>query len=287
MKHLAVACVSIAAQADIDANASAIVAALEKEAPHRTRLVVFSECVLSSYDHKTIKNSTQEQIDAALGRIRDACKKLNLYAVVGSPYYEDGKRYNGAFVIGPSGEIVKRYAKIHKVEGPIFEEGDKLAIFRIDDVPTTIMICHDERYPEIFRIPVLAGAKVGIYISCESREPAQKMDNYRSQIMARAVENQISIVHCNAGLGGVDGGSHGNSRIIDTVGRILAEAGSGPDEVIRAVIHPDQSRRDYAQAGAETPSLRGFWQEGLRVMREQNPEYFAKLKDSESKQTSR
>ncbi len=274
MRQMAVACVSIPGQADIGANAKAIIAALEREAAHKSRLVVFSECVLSSYDHKLMRSVTQEQVDAALTTIRDACRRLDLYAVVGSPYYENGKRYNGAFVIGPRGQIVKRYTKIHKVEGALFEEGDQLAIFRIDDVPTTIMICHDERYPEIFRIPVLAGAKVGIYISCESKKPDQKLDNYRSQVMARAVENQITVIHCNTGDGGVDGGSHGHSRIIDMNGRIMAEAGSGVDEVIRAVIHPDQSRGDYAHNGANTPTLRAFWQEGLRVLREQNPEYF-------------
>ncbi|MEP0842310.1 MAG: carbon-nitrogen hydrolase family protein, partial [Phycisphaerae bacterium] len=192
---LQVACVSIASQADIDANATAIIAALEREAREKTRLVVFPECALSSYDAKAVRALSPEQIDAAIGRIRTACRRLDLYAVVGSACFDEGRRYNAAFVIGPDGRIVKRYAKRHTVEGDLFADGDRLAIFRIDDVPATIMICHDERYPEIFRIPVLAGAKVGIYISCESREPLQKLDNYRSQIMARAVENQISVVH--------------------------------------------------------------------------------------------
>lgn len=278
MQQMKVACVAIPAQPDINANARAIVAALEREAKEKTRLAVFSECILSSYDQKVIRSLKQEQIDSALNQIREACRRLNIYAVVGSPYYENGKRYNGAFVIGPEGQIVKRYTKIHKVEGDLFEEGDQLAIFRIDDVPTTLMICHDERYPEIFRIPVLAGAKVGIYISCESKTPEQKMDNYRSQIMARAVENQITVIHCNAGDGGVDGGSHGNSRIIDPHGKILAEADSTPDAVIRATIKPVMSRQDHVQNGHATPTLRGFWDEGLRALREANPEYFAVTK---------
>lgn len=271
---LAVACVSIAAQADVDANAQTIISALERESKEGTRLVVFSECALSSYDPAIIRSLQPDRIEAALRRIGDACRRHDVYAVVGSPYYEAGRRFNGAFVMGSDGRIVKRYAKRHTVEGDLFADGDELAIFRIDGVPATIMICHDERYPEIFRIPVLAGARIGIYISCESREPVQKQDNYRSQIMARAVENQISVIHCNAGRGGVDGGSHGHSRIIDPSGRILAEAGEGAEEAIRAVIRPDQSRNDYARRGADRPSLRAFWREGLRVLAEQNPEFF-------------
>jgi predicted amidohydrolase len=137
------------------------------------------------------------------------------------------------------------------------------------------MICHDERYPEIFRIPVLAGAKLGIYISCESKTPLQKQDNYRSQVMARAVENQIAVVHCNTGDGGVGGGSHGHSRIIDKDGKILAEAGSGANEVIRSVVQPNRSSNDYARTGAKTSTLQKFWEEGLRLLKEQNTEYFA------------
>lgn len=278
-----VACAAIPASAEIEENARSIIGVLEREAKEKTRLVVFSECALSSYEPAVIRKLTQEQIDAALGKVREACRRLEIYAAVGSPYYEGGKRYNGAFVIGPQGQIVKRYAKIHKVEGDLFEEGNELAIFRIDDVPATIMVCHDERYPEIFRIPVLAGAKIGIYISCESKTPLQKQDNYRSQIMARAVENQITVIHCNTGDTGPDSGSHGHSRIIDPIGRILAEAGTGADEVIRAEIQPEKSRQDHARAGAETPSLRAFWNEGLRVLREQNPEFFEPVRAGTSK----
>ncbi|GMU20782.1 MAG: hypothetical protein AMXMBFR13_08780 [Phycisphaerae bacterium] len=271
---LQVACVQIAATADIQTNARAVVAALEEEARRGTRLVAFSECMLTSYDHDRIRAATQQQIDAGLALIRESCQRLDIYAVVGAPYYEYAKRYNGAFVVGPDGSIVKRYAKMHKVEGDLFEEGDALAIFRVDGVPATVMVCHDERYPEIFRIPVLAGAKIGIYISCESKRQS-KWDNYRCQIIGRAVENQISIVHCNAGDGGVDGGSHGHSRIIDPSGKVLAEAGTAANEAIRAVIRPKDSRTDHARNGARTPSLKAFWAEGLRVLREQNPEFYA------------
>ncbi len=275
MPSLQVACVQLETQADLDANARAMVSALEKESKRGTRLVLFPECALTTYKKDIIRKLSQPQVDLALSIVREGCRHWKIHAVVGSAYLEAGKRYNGAFVIDPRGEIIKRYAKMHNVDGNLFEDGDAMAIFRIDDVPATIMICHDERYPEIFRIPVLAGAKLGIYISSESKEPRQKMDNYRSQIMARAVENQICVVHCNAGAGGFDGGSHGESRIIDKNGKIVAEAGNRAGEVIRAVIHPRESSNDYASAGAHTPSLHRFWGEGLRVLKEQNPEYFA------------
>ncbi|MBI4580272.1 MAG: hypothetical protein HY718_11255 [Planctomycetes bacterium] len=277
-KGMQVACAQIEVQPELEANARLIVGVLMEEAKRGTRLVAFPECSLTTYEPKIVATLTQARIDAALDDIAAACRRLNICAVVGSAYTREGKWYNGAFVVAPTGRIIKRYTKLHDVKD-FFSDGNELVIFRVDGVPMTLMICHDERYPEIFRIPVLAGAKVGIYISAESKTE-KKWDNYRCQIVARAVENQIAVIHCNAGDGGVDGGSHGHSRIIDQGGAVLAEADGKVGTVIRATIHPRHSGNDYAKRGAGTPSLRAFWAEGLRVLREQNPEYFAEPADS-------
>jgi len=53
---------------------------------------------------------------------------------------------------------------VHVVE-PYCTDGNRLAFFHIDGVPATIFICHDERYPELMRIPVLGGARIALYIS--------------------------------------------------------------------------------------------------------------------------
>jgi predicted amidohydrolase len=272
MKSMQVACVQLDVQPALADNKQSIIRALVDEAARGTRLVVFAESALTTYDEKIVAALKQEDIDAALADIAAACKRADVYAAVGSAYRENGKWYNGAFVFGPAGKTVKRYAKVHNVSD-FYVDGNELAIFRIDDVPTTIMICHDERYPELFRIPVLAGARVGIYMSLESKTE-KKRDNYRCQIIARAVENQMAVIQCNAGEGGPDEGSHGHSRIITHEGRVLAEADDKAGTVIRATINPEQSNNSYAQCGAGTPALRAFWAEGLRVLREQNAEYF-------------
>jgi len=280
MDKMQVACVQLETQDNIDQTARSIVRTLKTEAATGTRLVVFPECILTAYKAEIVRKLNQQQIDRALQTIRTACKEFNIYTVIGSAYKKDDKWYNGAFVIGPQGQIVKRYTKLHVVVPQLFKNGNELAIFRIDDVPATIMICHDERYPEIMRIPVLAGAKLGIYISCESKSK-NKRDNYRSQIIARAVENQITVIHCNAGDGGTDGGSHGHSRIINPDGKILAEASENTGQTIRATIRPRKSSNGYARAGAATPCLKKFWAEGLRVLKEQNPEFFKKSSSTE------
>src|SRR4029453_10287686 len=120
MSELKIACVQLESQADPEFNARAIVHALASEAKKESRVVVFPECALTAYDPDIIKKLTPEQIERALAIVKEGCRKAGVYAIFGSPYFEKGQRYNGAFVIDPEGRIVKRYAKIHNVEADLF-----------------------------------------------------------------------------------------------------------------------------------------------------------------------
>src|SRR4029078_7491457 len=143
--------------------------------------------------------------------ITEACKQHKVYAVVGMPYREGDRLYNSAVVIDPAGKVVERYHKIQLAEDwP--DAGDHLSVFKVDGVPCSIIICHDERYPELVRLPVLAGARVVFYLSHESGIRAEsKIGPYRAQIQARAVENTVYVVQANAPANEDTSGSHGQS----------------------------------------------------------------------------
>ena len=132
--------------------------------------------------------------------------------------------------------IIERYHKVQLAETwPA--EGDHLSVFPIDGVRCSIIICHDERYPELVRLPVLAGARVIFYISHESGiRSEQKIDPYRAQIQARAVENTVYVVHANAPANNDLTGSHGQSRIVAPDGRIIHEASMFEEEVVTATL---------------------------------------------------
>ena len=58
------------------------------------------------------------------------------------------RRFNSAIVVGPSGSVIERYHKVQLAESwP--DGGDHLSVFKIDGVPCSIIVCHDERYPEL------------------------------------------------------------------------------------------------------------------------------------------
>ncbi len=246
-------------------NTTVIVEYLEKCAKDSVRVVVFQECATTGYTNEAIERATAQELQDAEKRIAQACQKYNVYAVVGTPHHKDGALYNTAVVVGPDGETVERYAKMQLVGGDRWAKpGETLSVFPIDDIPCSIIICHDERYPELVRLPVLAGARLVFYISSELDITVErKLDPYRSQITARADENDIYIVHANspAML------SHGQSRIVGPDGNLIAEAEFFGNRVVTATLDMRRANGGTALNSLRADSLREWWEEGIRKVR--------------------
>jgi predicted amidohydrolase len=175
-----------------------------------------------------------------------------------------------AVLIGPDGGEITRYHKMAPERW--FKPGDHLALFEIDGVPCTVMVCHDERFPEIVRLPVLSGAVVCFYISYEinSLESAlRKADGYRAQLVARAAENGIWIIQAN-GIGPLDASdrkSLGQSRFVAPDGIVVAEAPALKDTMLVRDIEPRRATRGNAMEGSQLVGLGDWWREGMRFVR--------------------
>jgi predicted amidohydrolase len=186
-KSLRVAAVQFRSSRDLDKNVAGITAHIRRLAKEGVRVAVFPECALTGYFEDVVKATSAERLVEAERRVADACREAGIYAVVGTPHRDGEALYNSATVIDPSGKVIERYHKLQLAE-PWSTPGDHLSVFQVDGVPCSIIICHDERYPELVRLPVLAGARVIFYLSHESgvRQEA-KLVPYRAQIQARAV----------------------------------------------------------------------------------------------------
>lgn len=264
---LSVASVQMRSSGDIRENAALISGFIRKCATDGARVVVFPECALTSYDEKVISELTADQINAAEMQVADACRVNNVYAVVGLAYRDGTQLLNSASIISPDGKILDRYHKIQLAESwPV--QGDHMCVFHIDGIPCSVIICHDERYPELVRLPVLAGAKVIFYISHESGvKQESKIDPYRAQIQARAVENGVFIVQANAPANPDATGSHGQSRIIAPDGNIIVEALIYSEEVISASLDIRQANRSNALKSVTRGILQEWWKEGINKVR--------------------
>lgn len=232
------------------------------------RVAVFPECSLTGYfDNEFMQSFGAEELMAAEREIAEACRKHNIYAIIGMPVREGKKLHNSAVVIAPTGRVIERYHKLQLAETwP--DPGDHLSVFRIDGIGCSAIVCHDERYPELVRLPVLAGARLVFYISHESGLDApHKVVPYRAQIQARAVENSVYVVQANAPANDDSSGSHGGSRLIAPDGNLIQEAGTDGEEVLIATLDLEKATGRLARRSSENGLLGDWWKSGVERVR--------------------
>lgn len=264
---LKVAAVQMRSTRNLADNLARITNSIHACARDGARVVAFPECALTGYFEDAATNTTAAQLAEAETQLADACKSAGIYAIVGSAWREDGKLLNSALIFSPAGKVIERYHKIQLAERwP--QAGDHLSVFKIDGVPCSVIVCHDERYPELVRLPVLAGAQVVFYISHESglREE-HKIGPYRAQIQARAVENNVFVVQANTPANEDKSGSHGHSRIIAPDGNIAREATVFGEDVLIEPLDLKKATRANAVNSLKRGPLGDWWQDGVKRVR--------------------
>ncbi len=271
-----VAAVQFRSTVDIEDNLSRIREVLRAAADTGVQIAAFPECAVTSYNAHVVTKFSTNQLRDAEERLGSMCREVGIAAIVGSPYYEDGVLYNGALAWNRDGELIARYAKIQLAESwP--QPGTRLVTFRVDGVVCSVIVCHDSRYPELVRLPVLAGAQVVFYLSCESDVTHEtKIDPYRSQIVARAEENCVYIVHANTPQtydrrddGTIvlqPGCSHGQSRIIAPDGNIIAEASIFSEEMLTETLEVSRATRAFAERSRQSSLLQAWWNAGAALV---------------------
>jgi predicted amidohydrolase len=268
---LRVAAVQMAIADDTATNLARIERGIAEAAEAGARIVLFPETALSGFSRETIARLDWEQLKRAMDTVAARAKEHDIYLLYGCATQSgDEKPFNSAVLVGPDGAEKTRYHKLGPE--PWFKPGDHLTLFEIDGVPCTTMICHDERYPEVVRLPVLAGALACFYISYEINSidaAVRKAEGYRAQLIARAVENGIWVCQAN-GVGPLEESDHrslGHSRFVAPNGVVLTEAPALVDTMIVEDIQPDRASRRNAMESLELTPVGKWWQEGLKLVK--------------------
>lgn len=148
---------------------------------------------------------------------------------------------NCAVLIGPDGEILLTYRKMHlfgyqSQEATLLTAGTTADVAATDFGGIATSTCYDLRFPELYRVLVDRGADIVIV---PAAWPAARVEHWRLLLRARALENQVFLVGCN-GVG-AQGGSvlGGHSMIVDPWGEVLAEAGGSDQEFLTADLDLD------------------------------------------------
>jgi predicted amidohydrolase len=236
--------------------------------------VLFPETAITGYNID-FRDLDPKAVESALAVVARAACEHACNVLVGSPTRSRGCWFNSLLVFDRRGREVFRYHKIHLTPGDaaVFKPGNALAFFRLDGVPCTAIICHERRYPELVRLPVMMGAQIVFHPNAglDTLAVSRSKRGGRDGIVTRAFENQIFYVFANTvGPQGGDRWSAGDSKIVSPDMRVLALANNRDEMRIESVLDLAQAGRKYACEAQQQPAfLRRHWQTMLAACCEQ------------------
>jgi predicted amidohydrolase len=175
----------------------------------------------------------------SLNAARGWARELGIQLLAGSISERGGegeKASNTSVLIDPQGRDVTVYRKIHMFDveagGVSYREseferpGTEPVVAQFGELTAGLTVCYDLRFPELFRILALRGARLIVVPSAFTL--ATGRDHWEVLLRARAIENQLFVLAPNqVGEAPPHYSSFGRSLIVDPWGVILATA---PDE---------------------------------------------------------
>lgn len=258
-----VAAVQLNSTDDMLANMASADRLTRAAAADGAKLIVLPEKWTAMGAQQDLRAAAETLDGTAVGWARAIARELGVDLVAGSilervPGQE--KLANTSVHVDPRGEIKALYRKVHmfdvEVEGRVYREseleqaGEEVVLSHTSDgVELGLSICYDLRFPELYRILAVLGARViaipAAFTLVTTRE------HWETLVRARAIENQAFVIAANqVGEHPAEQRSGGRSMIVDPWGVVLAQA---PDAATYIVAELDLERQRAIRASL--PSL--------------------------------
>ncbi|WP_444463514.1 carbon-nitrogen hydrolase family protein [Rhodobacter capsulatus] len=270
------ALVQLSVTDDPAANLPVTVGFIRQAAAAGAGFVLTPECTNLLSSDRALQRAVlaHEEEDATLSALRAEADRLGIWLLIGSlglkTHDPDGRFANRSFLIGPAGQIVARYDKIHMFdvdvspteryrESEAYRPGTRAVLAEAGFAKLGMAICYDLRFPQLFRRLSQAGANV-LTLPAAFNDTTGAA-HWESLIRARAIENTCFVLapaQCgtHAAHAGKPRRTHGHSLAVAPWGEVLADGGTEPGVTL---VDLDLSR--VAEARARVPSIshdRGF-----------------------------
>ena len=234
------------------------------------RLIVLPEKWTTIGSDADLRAAAQPLDGPAIEWARAIARELGVDLVAGSIVERvagQEKLANTSVHVGPEGEVKAVYRKVHmfdvEIDGRPYRESDveqpgaEIVLSETaDGVGLGLSICYDLRFPELYRILAVGGARVIALPAAFTLSTTR--DHWEVLVRARAIENQAFMIAANQ-VGRHPAGQHsgGRSMIVDPWGVVLAQAAEheghivanldlGRQEEIRARLPALANRRPSA-----------------------------------------
>ena len=197
---------------------------------------------------------------------RETARELRIDLVAGSIVERregHAKLANTSVHVGPDGGVRGVYRKIHMfdviVGGTEYREseteqpGEEIVTSEARDARLGLTVCYDLRFPELYRILAVQGARVLTVPAAFTRETGEA-GHWDTLLRARAIENQAFVVAAGQiGHAPPAYDSYGRSQIVGPWGDILARAEDEGERECFVAADLDLAHQDEVRASL--PSL--------------------------------
>ncbi|SDD67570.1 carbon-nitrogen hydrolase family protein [Ruegeria marina] len=187
-----------------------------------------------------------EEDDITLAGLRAQAAELGIWLLIGSlgikTHDADGRFANRSFMIGPQGQIVARYDKIHMFDVQVTETetfresanyrpGNRAVLAETDFGKVGMTVCYDLRFPHLYAALAQAGARIMTVPAAFS--PVTGAAHWEPLLRARAIETGCWVLApAQTGEHKLSRGkprrTHGHSLVVAPWGEVLIDAGTDP-----------------------------------------------------------
>lgn len=201
-------------------------------AKQRVDLIVFPELVTSGAELGVRFTEMAQRIPGMIVNVlSQRAQDFGVYIAFGMATKEkvESVLYNSAVLIGPEGDVVETYHKLHLrgEERMVFREGFRLNTAETEFGTFGLMLGSDLAFPEVARSAALDGAEVIIALA---NWEVSEIDAWKTYLRARAYENAVYTIGVNRVGTDVTQTFGGESMVIGPRGEIVGTLADNTDE---------------------------------------------------------
>ncbi len=194
-------------------------------------LIVFPELITSGYELGVRFTELAQRVPGpTINLMAQRANEYGVYIAFGIVTKErvESVLYNSAILVGPDGELLDVYNKIHLrgEERMAFREGYKLPVIPTEVGNIGLMIGYDLAFPEVARSLALDGAEI---LCVLANWEAANMDEWKTYVRARAYENSLFVAAANRVGEDVTLNFGGESMVVGPRGQIHASLAGETD----------------------------------------------------------
>lgn len=176
-------------------------AMVREAAKNGAQVIALPEMFNCPYSNKYFREFSEPDGGPTFQFLSSLAKELGVYLIGGSiPEIEDDKLYNTSYSFDREGRLLGKHRKVHlfdiDIKGGIqFKESDTLSSGKTITLIDTeyckigVAICYDVRFPEMFRLMTLDGAKLVVLPAAFNMTTGPA--HWDLTMRARALDNQI------------------------------------------------------------------------------------------------